>query len=97
MYTLRILTETKSSDGKQSFETFNVSLGESYSIHDRYSKEGIEVLENSTDEAKANFRYLLIGEKGVMYRITKTEVDGIRKRYYVMTENGKTFESLNYE
>ena len=97
MYTLRILTETKSADGETSSVVENFNLGENYSLYGRYSKEGLDVLENSTDSAKERFRFLLVGEKGPSFRIEKMDLIGTRKRYYVMTENGKTFESLNYE
>ena len=98
MYTLRILTETKDGNGRKTSRTENFDLGSNYSVYDKFSEEVNEVLENSTDKAKEDFRLMVRGEKGPIFIIKKMDQDdGTRCRYYIVSDNGQTFESLNRE
>lgn len=93
MYTLRILTKRENENG---YLTENFDLGYNYSTYDRFTKEGKEILKGATSEFKSDFRLLIGGGNGTSFIIKKMNADGVRKRYYIMTENGKTFEALNY-
>ena len=96
MYTLRILTKIKREDGTESSHTENFDLGSNYSVYDQFSDEAKEVLENSTEKAKDELRFVLRGEKGPTFLIKKRDY-GINSeyKYYIVGENGQTLESLN--
>lgn len=96
MYTLRILTKIKREDGTISSHTENFDLGSNYSVYDKFSDEAKEVLENSSEKAKDDLRFILRGEKGPTFLINKRDY-GINTeyKYYIVSENGQTLESLN--
>ena len=96
MYTLRILIKIKREDGTESSHTENFDLGSNYSVYDQFSDEAKEFLENSTEKAKDELRFVLRGEKGPTFLIKKRDY-GINTeyKYYIVGENGQTLESLN--
>jgi len=96
MYTLRTVTDTKNEDGTTTTHTENWYLGEWYETNDNYSEIAIEAMNGQSDEFKNNLRLVLSSEKQPDWFIMKKNIDAnITQRYYIVGENGKTFESLN--
>ncbi len=53
-------------------------------------------MNGQSDEFKNNLRLVLSSEKQPDWFIMKKNIDAnITQRYYIVGENGKTFESLN--
>jgi hypothetical protein len=90
------VTETKKADGTLTENSENWYLGEWYEIFDKNSDVAINAMNGQSDDFKDNLRLVLSSEKQPDWLIMKTNISNtIKQHYYIVTENGKTFESLN--
>lgn len=80
MYTLRIIIEERSSE-KEAFEQVveNHALGNSYRVAKKGNGDGV--------------RSVVFSEKGETWFVMDSEKNTLYS-YFIMTENGKTFERL---
>lgn len=95
MYTLRVIIE-KRSDGHKPFDQVidNYSLGNSYRIARKgMSDEFNEGLKEYPEESGENVRAVLFSEKQETWFIMG-DSENLKYSYFIMTENGKTFERL---
>lgn len=95
MYTLRVIIESRSND-KSPFEQVidNYSLGNSYRIAKKgASKQFAEGIKNYPKEEVSDVLAVLFSEKQETWFIHKGDLN-TKYYYFVMTENGKTFERL---
>lgn len=100
MFILRIIEETRENESlpfEQVIENFE--LGNSYSV----LKRGItgefhkEIKDYCLDEKRENeINALLCGENGIKFFIEKEQLNS-HYFYYIMTENGNTFENLSHK
>jgi len=95
MYTLRVIIEERS-DEKKPFEqvTDNYALGNSYRVAKKgNSKEFEQGIAEYPTESSDNVKAVLFSEKEQTWFILESSKN-IKYSYFVMTENGKTFERL---
>ncbi len=95
MYTLRVIIEERS-DEKKPFEQVidNYALGNSYRIAKRgISKEFEEGIKEFPAESANDVKAVLFSEKEQTWFIMESG-ENIKYSYFIMTENGKTFERL---
>jgi hypothetical protein len=96
MYTLRIIEETRENEKAPFGQVIeNFGLGNSYSILKKgITKEFDETMKKNHPETNHNdIKALLCAENGLEFFIY-TETTNINYTYFIMTENGKTFERL---
>lgn len=100
MYTLRIIEETRENTTDQFQQVVeNFYLGNSYSIiKNGASKEFDSIIESKYPDAsfesnKEGIRALICAQNGVDFFVWVND-DLRRFDYFIMTENGKTFEKL---
>ena len=95
MYTLRIIEETRERE-KEPFEQVikNFELGSFYQIARRgCTSKFDELLKEQPEHLRHIIRMFVVGIGGnAMPILSKTET--VQCEYFVMTENGKTFERL---
>lgn len=95
MYTLRVIIEERS-DEKKPFEQVidNYALGNSYRVaKNGNSKQFEEGLKEFPEENVKDVKAVLFSEKEQTWFIMNSS-ENIKYSYFIMTENGKTFERL---
>ena len=94
MYTLRIVTET-TVDGFTSREVQNISLGKSYTCNLVGSEYYKECKNDLTGEYKNSLSQVVVDSEGITHYIFRNSKDSNKENYYyIMTDEGKTFERL---
>lgn len=96
MYTLRIIEETRDSKETRFDKVVeNYSLGNYYSVlSNGATKEFDEVMKTDFPaEDKSTIRAIVIGENRLTMHIEEN-TENKHFSYFIMTENGKTFEKL---
>ena len=97
MYSLRIVEQIRESENDK-FERVesNHELGDAYSKFSRgtrfFRNEAIE--RGMKDEDELDFDQFIKGSNGYVFIVRKSEPNHLFY-YFVMTENGSTFEKLN--
>jgi len=95
MYTLRVIIEERSGE-KKPFEQVidNYALGNSYRVAKKgISKEFEEGLKEHPKESADGVKAVLFSEKKETWFILESS-ENVKYSYFVMTENGKTFDRL---
>ena len=96
MFSLRIIEETRKNEN-EAFEqvTTNHSLGNSYSILEKGKTSEFDDLMKKTypEHDKSKLKGIICSDLGDDFFIEKNEENKIFQ-YFIMTENGKTFEKL---
>lgn len=98
MYSLRIIEKTRESvEDRFDYVTENFCIGISYSVVRSDSKEFNRIMESEYPDLKQSskdkIRALLCCDNGQTFFIE--EKDNLMEyEYFIMTENGKTFEKL---
>lgn len=95
MFTLRIIEEKRENENvpfEQVIENFEI--GSSYSVVRKgFSREFDELMKKWSDMKNENVIAILSAENGMEFHIIKNDKLS-NYQYFIMTENGKTFERL---
>lgn len=96
MFTLRIIEETRENENapfEQVIENFG--LGNSYAVLKKGNTSEFDATmkKNHPETSQDGIRALLCAENGLEFFICD-EKPNMRYSYFIMTENGKTFERL---
>lgn len=97
MYTLRIVEKTKDpTTGKYDEVVENFSIGNSYSLLMKDKTKEFETCINNLypGEDIAKVYGLVCGDNDQCIFLFKDDTDDNKYSYYIMTENGETFECL---
>ena len=95
MYTLRVIIESRSNEKKPFDQVIdNYSLGNSYRIAKKgISKQFAEGIKEFPEVDDEDVRAVIFSEKQTTWFIRNGN-DNTKYSYFIMTENGKTFERL---
>lgn len=95
MYTLRIIENERENKKKAFDQTIdNFELGDAYSKVDRGTKEFDRIMKKMfPNEKKDNIKTIICADNGKVFFIFKNEENKIYS-YFIISENGKTFEKL---
>ena len=92
MYTLRIIEEVRKNENTPFSQVIrNFNLGDSYSTYTKGSEKFNEIVSNLPKDNE--IRKIVIDSKQLEYTIFSCSKN-TKFSYFIMTENGKTFERL---
>lgn len=94
MYTLRIMKQLKGPNDRFGCTTENFNLGDDYTVYGKDTDVFEEALEGGSDDFKKNLKMVVRGQTGVLFLITKDDTEDERTMYFIVSDNGKTFEKL---
>ena len=95
MNTLRIIKNQKTKNGTFADYVENINLGDSYYLYCKGTDVFNDIIAEAVDGFEKVLRYVLVSEKGTKFLITNNiNEDGGSDFYYIVSDNGKTFERL---